>query len=229
MSNWLFVVVIVLFVGSIYSGYKKGLFKTIFSVASIIIAIAITTFLSPYIAVQINNSEAITQKVRKQVMGLINENTKSQSDEEQEEFINNMPIPKYAKEYLRNNNNLQIYEERALNSFYEYVADGLVRMVINLITFIVIYFIIRIGLVIFSFMGNIITRLPIIEQFDGMGGTLLGAVQGIMEIWILFLIITFISSTDIGQSAMDCIQSNGILEMLYNNNIIMQIMYQFIK
>lgn len=229
MMNWLFVVVIVLFVGSIFSGYKKGLFKTLFSILAIIIAVAITTFISPYIAAQVNNNVAVTQKVRKQVVGIIDLASKNQNDEEQEKFIENMPVPKYAKDYLKRNNNLQVYQERKINSFNEYVVDGLVRMVINLITFVVLYLIIRIGLVVVSIMGNIITNLPIIEQFDGMGGTLLGAVQGIMEIWILFLIIAFMSNTDIGISAMQCIETNGILETLYNNNIIMEIMYQFIR
>ena len=228
MTNWLLILVIIIFLGSTYSGYKKGLFKTIFSIASIIIAILITTFVSPYIAVQINNNNVINSKIRKQVIGLIDSSIENKSDEEQREFIDNMPVPKYIKSYLKKNNNLQVYQDRALDSFSEYIVDGLVRIIINLITFIVVYCLIRVGLFVVTIMGNIITRLPIIEQFDGMGGTLLGAVQGIIEVWIVFIVITFLSQTEIGMSAMQCIENNGLLNILYNNNIIMQIMYQFI-
>lgn len=228
MTNWLLILVIIIFLGSTYSGYKKGLFKTIFSIASIIIAILITTFVSPYIAVQINNNNVINSKIRKQVIGLIDSSIENKSDEEQREFIDNMPVPKYIKSYLKKNNNLQVYQDRALDSFSEYIVDGLVRIIINLITFIVVYCLIRVGLFVVTIMGNIITRLPIIEQFDGMGGTLLGAVQGIIEVWIVFIVITFLSQTEIGMSAMQCIENNGFLNILYNNNIIMQIMYQFI-
>lgn len=226
--NWLLIVVVILFFGSTYSGYKKGLFKTIFSIASIIIAILITTFVSPYIATKINSNVVINSKIREQVIGIIDSCTEKMSDEEQEKFIESMPVPKYIKGYLKKNNNLQVYQDRAIDSFSEYIVDELVRIIINLITFVIVYFVIRIGLFVVTLMGNIITKLPIIEQFDGMGGTLLGAVQGIIEIWILFIIVTFLSQTGYGISAMDCIMNNTILNILYNNNIIMQIMYQFI-
>lgn len=225
--NWLLILVIILFLGSTYSGYRKGLFKTIFSIASIIIAILITTFVSPYIAKQINGNVGINSKIREQVIGLIDNCTEKMSDEEQEEFIDNMPVPKYIKGYLKKNNNLQVYQERSLDSFSEYIVDELVRIIINLITFVIVYFAIRIGLLIVTIMGNIITNLPVIEQFDGMGGTLLGGVQGIIEIWILFIIITFLSQTEFGMSAMRCIENNTILSILYDNNVIMRIMYQF--
>ena len=226
--NWLLIVVIILLLGSTYSGYKKGLFKTIFSIASIIVAILITTFVSPYIATQVNNNTVINSIVTEQVIGLIDRSMESKSDEEQEKFIDNMPVPKYFKTNLKKNNNLQVYQDRALDSFSEYIVDGIVRIIINLITFIIVYFAIRIALLVVTLMGNIITKLPIIEQFDGMGGTLLGAVQGIIEEWILFIIITFLSQTGIGTSAMQCVESNEFLNILYNNNIIMQIMYRFI-
>ena len=226
--NWLLILVIILFLGSTYSGYRKGLFKTIFSIASIIIAILITTFVSPYIAKQINGNVGINSKISEQVIGLIDNCTEKMSDEEQEKFIDNMPVPKYIKGYLKKNNNLQVYQERSLDSFSEYIVDELVRIIINLITFVIVYFAIRIGLLIVTIMGNIITKLPVIEQFDGMGGTLLGSVQGIIEIWVLFIIITFLSQTEFGMSAMQCIENNTILNILYNNNIIMHIMYQFI-
>lgn len=226
--NWLLILVIILFLGSTYSGYRKGLFKTIFSIASIIIAILITIFVSPYIAAQINSNVVINSKIREQVIGLIDNCTEKMSDEEQDKFIENMPVPKYIKGYLKKNNNLQVYQDRSLDSFSEYIVDELVRIIINLITFVVVYFVIRIGLLIVTIMGNIITKLPMIEQFDGMGGTLLGSVQGIIEIWVLFIIITFLSQTEFGMSAMQCIENNTILNILYNNNIIMHIMYQFI-
>ena len=143
--NWLLILVIILFLGSTYSGYRKGLFKTIFSIASIIIAILITIFVSPYIAAQINSNVVINSNIREQVIGLIDNCTEKMSDEEQDKFIENMPVPKYIKGYLKKNNNLQVYQDRSLDSFSEYIVDELVRIIINLITFVVVYF---------SFMQN---------------------------------------------------------------------------
>ena len=62
----------------------------------------------------------------------------------------------------------------------------------------------------------------------GVGGILMGAMKGLIEIWILFLVITLVASTKIGVSAMECISKNFLLDMLYTNNALLQIIYSFI-
>ena len=226
--NWLLIVVLIIFFGSILTGHKQGFFRTLFSIGSIIIAIILTTILAPYIAVQINKNEAIQKSVREQVGGLIDLIDKNASDEEQEVFIDNMKVPSYVKKYLKTNNNLQVYEERGINSFNEYIVDGIVRLIISLITYVVILFVIRIAVFVIAIMASILSSLPVVEENDGVGGGLVGAVKGLMEVWILFIIITMIIHTELGSSAMACINNNVLLREFYNNNVILNIMYQFI-
>lgn len=226
--NWLFIVVLVIFLGSIYSGHKHGFFRTLFSVGTIIVAIVLTTILAPYIAQYVNKNEKVNQSIRKQVGGIIDIIDKNASDEEQEVFIDNMKVPSYVKKYLKANNNLQVYEERGINSFNEYVVDGIVRLIINLITYVIILGAIRIAVFVIAVMGSIISLLPVVQESEGVGGFLIGAVKGLMEIWILFIVITMFIHTEFGMMAIECINSNVVLRELYNNNIILNIMYQFI-
>ena len=90
------------------------------------------------------------------------------------------------------------------------------------------FVVIRIGLIVISGIVDLISKLPIIEEFDGMGGILIGAVKGIIEIWILLLVITLIANTELGMSAMKCINDSFILDMLYSNNILLQLIYTFL-
>ena len=106
MINWLFIVVIVVFFFSVYSGHKKGVFKTLFSVISIIIAVILTTIITPYVAKQINKNEKINKSVRESVGGVIDIVGENKNDEEQEAFIDSLPVSEYVKKYLRANNNL---------------------------------------------------------------------------------------------------------------------------
>lgn len=228
MINWLFIVVIVVFFFSVYSGHKKGVFKTLFSVISIIIAVILTTIITPYVAKQINKNEKINKSVRESVGGVIDIVGENKNDEEQEAFIDSLPVSEYVKKYLRANNNLQVYQDRGINSFNEYIVDGIVRLVINLITYAVLFFFIRIVVFVLSIVSNLLSMLPIMEESEGYGGWLIGSVKGILEVWVLFIVITIVAHTDYGMNAMNCINSNGLLGQLYNNNIILEIMYQFI-
>lgn len=226
--NWLMVVVGILFVFNVYSSHKKGFIKTVFETVSIIVAVLLTTILAPFIASQISSNKDIYDAISKQVKVIVKEDNTITSDEEQNKYIDDMPIPSKLKDYLRDNNTLAIYEERSLETFTDYVVDALTMIVINIISYIIMFVVIRIGLMVISGIVDLISKLPIIEEFDGMGGILIGAIKGIIEIWILLLVITLIANTELGMSAMKCINDSFILDMLYSNNILLQLIYTFL-
>ena len=227
--NWLTIVVVVLFITNVFTSHKRGFIKTLFDTATIVIAVLLTTVCAPFIAEQISSNKDIYDAVSKQVDMFVKENKYVSDDEEQEQFIDEMVLPGGIKEYLKKNNTVKVYEEQGLESFNEYIVYGLTSIVISILSYIVIFVVIRLGLLIFTSVVDLISKLPIIEEFDGMGGVLIGAVKGLIEIWILLLVITLVANTKIGVSAMECINDNFLLEMLYNNNILLQIIYTFLE
>ena len=227
--DWLTIVVVVLFVTNIYTSHRRGFIKTLFDTATIVIAVLLTTVFAPFIAGQISSNEDIYEGVSKQVKLFVKENKYVNDDEEQEQFIDEMVLPTGIKDYLKKNNTVKVYEEQGLESFNEYIVYGLTSIVISIISYIVIFIVIRLGLLVITSVVDLISRLPIIEEFDGMGGVLIGAVKGVIEIWILLLVLTLVANTKIGVSAMECINGNFLLEMLYNNNILLQIIYTFLE
>jgi hypothetical protein len=74
---------------------------------------------------------------------------------------------------------------------------------------------------------DLISKLPIIEEFNGMGGIMIGVVKGLIEIWILMLVITLVAHTEVGIKAMECISESFMLDMLYSNNLLLQYIYDF--
>ncbi|MBE5936341.1 MAG: hypothetical protein E7262_11280 [Lachnospiraceae bacterium] len=227
--NWLTIIVVVLFITNIYTAHKKGFIKTLFDTAIIVVAVLLTTVFAPFIAGQISNNEEIYDAVSTQVQMFVKENKYVNDDEEQEQFIDEMTLPGGIKDYLKKHNTVKVYEENNIESFSEYIVFGLTTIVINILSYIIIFIVIRIGIMVITYVVDLISKLPIIEEFDGMGGVLIGAVKGVIEIWILLLVITLIANTKLGISAMECISGNFLLEMLYNNNILLQIIYTFLE
>ena len=55
------------------------------------------------------------------------------------------------------------------------------------------------------------------------GGALIGFAQAILIIWLLCMVVTIFSSTSWGQTVCKAIADNGVLSMIYDNNLIQNI------
>ena len=69
-------------------------------------------------------------------------------------------------------------------------------------------------------MLDIISKLPILHQVNILAGATAGAIEGLVLVWIGFIIITMLGSTTFGQEALGLINDNELLSYLYNNNIL---------
>ena len=83
---------------------------------------------------------------------------------------------------------------------------------------------IRISLIIINKVFLIITEIPIIKQFNKLGGILYGIVQGILINYILFaVIIVIIPLTNVSNNS---INNSKLGKILYNENIIIKLIYK---
>ena len=59
-----------------------------------------------------------------------------------------------------------------------------------------------------------IIQATILNQINRTAGLLLGAVQGLVVVWLLFIILTVISGSQLGETAFQQINSSGILSFI---------------
>ena len=103
------------------------------------------------------------------------------------------------------------------------VAIYLTGIVINSGTFILVYFILSVGLLVLGKMLNIISKLPVINELNRMVGGIVGIFQGLVIVWLIFtLMMVFIEKPFI-QEGMRQIEENAFLRILYESNIIAKI------
>ena len=80
--------------------------------------------------------------------------------------------------------------------------------------------VLRIILIIMNLLADFIGNLPIIKQFNKVGGFIVGLLEGIVIVYavfaICFLLDPFTGNGNIGKT----IQSSTLGEMIYDNNII---------
>lgn len=221
--NWLLAIVIAILIIYAWRGKERGFIRTVFAFFSTIIAIAITLWISPYVSKWIQENDKIVEYVNESVNEtfLSDKQDIGNNTTEQVEFIEEMSLPLLMKETLIKNNTSDVYNVIAASSFNDYVTNLISMFLINVGTFMVITIIVKIMLYIIGSSLDMIGRLPILNGLNRVAGLLAGLVQGIVIVWIGFIVITLFMNNEYGQSLMAQINKSQILSTIYNNNLIL--------
>lgn len=199
---------------NIFICYKKGLVKL--AVGLIAVATAIILALILY----------------KPVSNLIIENTEIDENIEQA-IINNFSGDTQENEevrYVSVLDYLQKYVDDAVNKTQTEIVTQTAGMmavkIINVVVLIGIFIIVRAVLVLLTFISDIITSLPILKQFNEVGGILYGAIKALLIIYvvlaIVFLIICYTNNSTISEA----INSSYITRFFYDHNLLLNIIFK---
>lgn len=140
----------------------------------------------------------------------------------QQEAISAADLPKVFKELLSVNNNDEIYDELGVETFTQYVARFLSRLVINIVSFLGVFLLITIILRAIIFALDIVEDLPVLGILNRLAGGAVGFACALLIVWVLFIVVTLAYTTMIGKDVYEIIQDNGVLKMLYDCNPIMK-------
>lgn len=207
-------VIVAIILLCVLMGYKRGLTGCLVKLLAFFIALAVAVILfKPVSAIIINNTQ-IDEKIQTSIVEVF-----ESEDSESEEDQNNSPIMKYVSDEIES-----ATEEKKKEIVNNVAQDTSVKIV-NILAFILLYILARILLIFVKFIANIITKLPIIKQCDKIGGVLYGVLQGLLTVFILLALITFISTIVNQYALLEMINKSYIGSILYNNNILLKVIF----
>lgn len=143
---------------------------------------------------------------------------------DQAKLIEELQLPEVIRNMLESNNNKTGYEQLAVQSFEEYIPSYMATLILNIISFVATFLLVVSFLWITVMTLDVIANLPIIHGINQVLGLVLGLVQGLVFVWIAFLIITVLSSIDLGRDLMLMIHNSKILSFIYDNNIFLKLL-----
>lgn len=227
--NWLCVVILAIPVLYIFKGIQRGMVRTAFSVFSVVLALVLGFILNPYITEFLKEKTPIYETVQKQCEESISGALKEQLDqkikkEEQNAYIQNLPLPESLTDFLVEHNTTEGYNQLLADTFGEYLSRSIAQIAIAAVSLIFTSILISIAL---NFLGGIldgIFSLPVLSLLNRAGCAVLGIVQGVFVVWILFLIITLFWDVSWAQNAAMMFQENSVTKWLYDNNILVQLL-----
>ena len=80
-------------------------------------------------------------------------------------------------------------------------------------------------LILLTFITDLITELPIIKQFNDVGGVLYGIIKALLIIYVLLAIAFFIVYISGNITISEAISNSYITKFFYNNNILLNIIF----
>lgn len=196
----------------IFLGYKKGLTGSLIKLLSFIIAIVVAFVLYKPVANAVIENTVIDDNIRATLRATLGVEDKTENTEE------NVPST------IMDNINKEI--ENATDEVKANVIDQTTITIVNIGSGIVIFLAVRVILVIISLFVKILTDLPVIKQVDKLGGLAYGAIEGIVIVYAVLAVISLTSVIWANNAVVTAIAKSSLGEMLYNNNIILNLLFK---
>lgn len=211
-------IIVVILAGCIITGIKKGLTGSIIKLVSFIVALVLAFMLYKPVAAAITKNTQIDENIQNTIIQTFSkEKEETPGDSSQEQ---NMPT-KFVQDI---NSKIENETTDARNKIVEETAKTTTTTIINIGSGIIVFIVARILLVIVSLFAKTITNLPIISQIDKIGGLAYGAVEGMLVIYIVLGLISLTSLIWANNSVVTAVTKSTIASILYNNNIILNIL-----
>ena len=213
MSFIIDIVIVVIFLLCIFDGFRKGLVGMLFSIASFVIAIILSFALFSPIANVIKENTELDENIKSTI--ITNFSSESTSTEN-----NSEDLPSVIINYIEKTTN------DIKNEGVETVAVSISDTCINGLSFIAIFVVARFILFIISKFVNFIAELPIIKQVNKSGGIIIGIIKGLLVIYIILAILSFVAPAFGSSPLYAMINESSIGSFMYNNNLLLQFMFK---
>ena len=212
------IILIAIIALNIFIGYKKGLVKLAVGLIAVLASIIIAMLLyKPVSNVIIENTE-IDENIKSTIISNFTKDTESEVEDTSTEKTDD-GFMKYIEKYVDDTVN------KTKNEIVIEASEVISVKVINVCAFIVIFIIARLLMILLTFIADIIMSLPILKQFNEIGGILYGAVKALLIIYIILAIMFFIVYITGNSAISDAITSSYITKLFYNNNLLLNIIF----
>lgn len=234
--NKLLLVVAAIFIISVIVGYVRGFLKIALSLAITIASIFLVTAITPHISGWIQESTSVAETVQSKLMEMFEMSSGTSADmlsaietsrEQQISLIEGAGLPSVLQEMLLENNNNEAYEALGVTNFVDYIGAYITKLIADIIAFLVAWIAVTIIARVLMTVIGIVGKIPVIGGVNRIAGGVVGIGIGLIIVWILFVLVTLLYNTAIGQACMKDIADSQILTKLYDGNVLMKFITKF--
>ena len=206
-----------------YTGYRRGFIKEIVSFFFVFLALALAWTINPYVNTFLMEKTSLYNKIQESCRdfssGQNTEEGNGEDEETENSLISQLPLPEILQKNLEANNTEEAYQDLAVDTFGDYVAEYLARAIINGMSYLIAYILANLILRVAMLILDMIAGLPLISGANRLTGGIVGVAKGIIFIWIALLLLTILCSSDIGKKGLELVEKDSILQTLYRHDV----------
>lgn len=209
--NWLADIAVVALIAVFgFIGLSKGFFRTVFKIGAFILSGWIAIKFYPKVSVLLQGTSFYI-KLKENIVnnpalqGV--ENTAGSMNE----VIANLPVPDFMKDLLAGIGGV------------EQLGASLAELIANIVSVILLFIVARLALMIIYAILERVMKLPVLKQIDKFGGFVLGMVQGLLIVFVLFTVLMIFMSSPQFKGIHDAINDSIIAKYLYEHNFIVKL------
>ncbi len=203
---------------STFLGYKKGLVGVAFKFVSFLIAVIITVVLFIPVSNFVINNTDWDEKLESTIVTTLSNKNVEENKQLNEEDTN---LPNAIVKYI--NSTISDTVATTQNNVVETVSKDLAINIIKIGTVLALFIIARIALIFAKAILEGVAELPIVKQFNEIGGIIYGLLRGLLIIYIVLLIVSLIAPTLDNQVILETINQTMLCKFMYDHNILLSI------
>ena len=209
------IVIVAIIALCLFLGYRRGLTGSLLKILSFVLAIVIAFILFKPVSNLVINHTKWDDSLKTSIEQFITEKTSTPEEKSS--------LPQVIVDYIDETMAQSVNEAKEVA--IENTAQSVTNLIVNAGVWIAVFIIARILLIFIKFITALIAKLPVIKQFDKLGGILYGILEAFVILYVLLAIISFIAPMINNAKFIDALNKSFIGSMLYNNNILLKILF----
>lgn len=226
--NLITILIIVILAAGCLVGWYKGFLNTLCNIVSFFLAWLIAFALYVPLSSTLISTGDLEQNLlyftagaeKLSDMTVANVDSATLSAERIHEIISTSNIPPHISGKLETNILNQAFYDQGISTMSDYFNQTLINFSLNLICFLLIYFVVRL---ICSFVIELLDKtftFPILKRGDSAIGAAFGLLFGFMVVTIIFSILPIVFTVIDLPSIQEMVETSWLGNFFYSNNII---------
>ena len=219
---WMVVDLIALLIIVVYAliGFFRGFSEFLFQVISLLITIGVVFFAYKPVA-----NVVMDTQLDEKIYSVVYENLANTPIAEGEEInTENTNMSKGIVSTI--NGYIAEAKENAEQNVLEFVSNKIAIIVVYAITAIALFVVVQLVLFFIRIALDIMGSLPLLREGNQVLGLVIGVIKGILLVYLLLALASGLSPILSKFGIIDAIESSKVSSILYNNNIIIDIIHK---
>lgn len=217
--NLVDLLIIIIILASVIISGKIGFIKTALGLLSMVISISLASATYPLVADYLKEGtlgSVIEEKVEMSMREKAENEEESEKKKAQDEEKMSL-LPSNVQETIKEG------AETVENTVVETAAKAVSTIVINIISMVIVFVVVRVLMFIITHTLKFISKLPVIKNVNCILGGAIGAVYGVLIVYILLAVLAFNAAFGSGAELIKPVKDSYVGSFMYDNNFIVNL------